>query len=163
MTPWQFSGQAGSPERLRASCTTKDAVIAQLGITPETSVWTDKGALTDRLMDHPLVREAEISRKVPNGLVVTVRERQPIALAPTLKLVRPNTRAKNDGTGPLATPSSFVSTLMAETTPGSVTSTEESNTSVMRSQLPSVMSLTGRLTDDVEIAPFSLNEPYAIN
>ena len=62
---------------------TKDAVVAQLGITPETSVWTAKDIWIDRLMAHPLVKGAEITRKVPNGLLVTVVERQPIALAPT--------------------------------------------------------------------------------
>jgi len=62
---------------------TKDAVVAQLGITHETSVWTDKDIWIDRLMAHPLVKGAEITRRVPSGLLVKVVERRPIALAPT--------------------------------------------------------------------------------
>ena len=62
---------------------TKDAVVAQLGITPATSVWTGKDVWIDRLMAHPLVKGAEITRRVPNSLLVTVVERRPIALAPT--------------------------------------------------------------------------------
>lgn len=62
---------------------TRDEVVAQLGITSETSVWTDKGVWTERLKAHPMVRDVEITRKVPNGLLVEVLERRPIALAPT--------------------------------------------------------------------------------
>ena len=62
---------------------TKDAVVAQLAITHETSVWTDEDVWVDRLVAHPLVKGAEIMRKIPNGLRVTLVERRPIALAPT--------------------------------------------------------------------------------
>ena len=62
---------------------TREAVVETLGVTPETSVWTDKQVWVDRLLAHPLVRRAEITRRVPNGLLVTVVERRPIALAPT--------------------------------------------------------------------------------
>lgn len=62
---------------------THDEIVGQLGITPETSVWTSKDLWRERLLAHPLVSDVEITRKVPNGLLVTVVERRPIALAPT--------------------------------------------------------------------------------
>ena len=62
---------------------THEDVVRQLGITPESSVWTSKDVWRERLLAHPLVRDAEITRKVPNGLLVTLLERRPIALAPT--------------------------------------------------------------------------------
>ena len=58
-------------------------VVAQLALAPGTSVWTDRAALADRLREHPMVRSARITRRVPHGLLVTVEERRPIALAPT--------------------------------------------------------------------------------
>jgi hypothetical protein len=60
-----------------------EAVIAQLGFTAETSVWGDKDAWIDRLLAHPLVKEAEVTRRPPDGLLLVVTERTPIALAPT--------------------------------------------------------------------------------
>lgn len=62
---------------------TPDEVVAQLGVTPETSVWTSKDVWTERVLEHPLVHSVEITRRVPNGLLVLVTERRPIALAPT--------------------------------------------------------------------------------
>ncbi len=62
---------------------TEEAVVARLALAPETSVWTDPAALAERILGHPLVRDVKIARKVPNGLRVTVSEREPIALAPT--------------------------------------------------------------------------------
>lgn len=62
---------------------TTDEVIAQLEITPQTSVWTDTEVWTERLRAHAMVRDAKITRRVPNGLLVEVVERRPIALAPT--------------------------------------------------------------------------------
>ncbi len=57
-------------------------VVEQLALGPETSVWTDKQVLVERLREHPMLRDARITRRVPRGLLVTVAERQPIALAP---------------------------------------------------------------------------------
>ena len=59
------------------------AVVAQLGLTAETSVWSDKNVWIDRLLAHPLVKEAEVTRRPPDGLLLVVTERTPIALAPT--------------------------------------------------------------------------------
>ena len=60
-----------------------DAVIAELGVTDQTSVWTDTDVWTERLLAHPLVDTVSITRRVPSGLLVQVVERRPIALAPT--------------------------------------------------------------------------------
>jgi hypothetical protein len=62
---------------------TGDEVIAQLGITAQTSVWTDANVWIERLLAHPLIDTVEITRRVPHGLSVHVVERNPIALAPT--------------------------------------------------------------------------------
>jgi hypothetical protein len=62
---------------------TRDVVVDQLGVGPQTSIWTDVGVLRDRLLDHPMVLEARVTRRPPHGLLVTLEERQPIALAPT--------------------------------------------------------------------------------
>ncbi len=59
------------------------AVVAQLGRTAEASVWSDKNVWIDRLLAHPLVKEAEVTRRPPDGLLLVVTERTPIALAPT--------------------------------------------------------------------------------
>jgi hypothetical protein len=60
-----------------------DDVVSQLGLTAQTSVWGDKGVWVDRLLAHPLVKEARVTRRPPDGLLVAVTERTPIALAPT--------------------------------------------------------------------------------
>jgi hypothetical protein len=61
----------------------EDAVTELLGITPESSVWSDTEVWADRVMAHPLVRNALVTRRLPDGLLVEVTERTPIALAPT--------------------------------------------------------------------------------
>jgi len=60
-----------------------DAVVALLGVTPESSVWSDTEVWTDRVLAHPLVHSARVVRRLPDGLRVEVTERMPIALAPT--------------------------------------------------------------------------------
>lgn len=62
---------------------TEDAVVALLGLTPETSVWSDTEVWADRVVAHPLVRTARIRRRLPDGITVELTEREPIALAPT--------------------------------------------------------------------------------
>ncbi|MDA0328400.1 MAG: FtsQ-type POTRA domain-containing protein [Gemmatimonadetes bacterium] len=62
---------------------TEDSIIAQLELVPASSVWGDKGVWTERLLAHRLVRRAEVRRRIPNGLLVTIEERRPIALAAT--------------------------------------------------------------------------------
>ncbi len=61
----------------------EDSIVARLQLGPESSVWTDTDVWRERVVSHPLIRSAEVRRKIPNGLVITVEERAPIALAPT--------------------------------------------------------------------------------
>lgn len=60
----------------------RDQVVTLLRLEPETSVWTDPIVWIERLERHPLILEADVSRRLPGGLVVTIRERRPVALAP---------------------------------------------------------------------------------
>jgi hypothetical protein len=62
---------------------TSDDVVTRLGLTPEASVWADTDVWAERVGAHPLVRSVQVSRRVPDGLLVAVAEREPIALAPT--------------------------------------------------------------------------------
>jgi hypothetical protein len=62
---------------------TEEAVVDLLDIGPETSVWGDTEVLTERVLAHPLVHTATVSRRLPDGLTVDLVERTPIALAPT--------------------------------------------------------------------------------
>jgi hypothetical protein len=61
----------------------RDAVVSLLDLTPESSVWSDKAIWRERLLAHPLIKEVKVARRVPNGLLLDVAERTPIALAPT--------------------------------------------------------------------------------
>jgi len=61
----------------------EDAVAELLALTPESSVWGDTDVWADRVRAHPLVQDARVSRRFPNGVLVEVVERTPIALAPT--------------------------------------------------------------------------------
>lgn len=61
----------------------EEAVVSLLGITPESSVWGDTEVWSERVVAHPLVRTARVTRLLPDGLRVDVTERTPIALAPT--------------------------------------------------------------------------------
>jgi hypothetical protein len=58
-------------------------VVALLELVPETSVWSDKAPWHDRVAAHPLVKDVRVSRRLPDGLLLVVSERVPIALAPT--------------------------------------------------------------------------------
>ena len=61
----------------------QDDAVALLRLGSESSVWGDKSVWTDRLLRHPLVKDADVTRRPPDGLLLTVTERTPIALAPT--------------------------------------------------------------------------------
>jgi cell division septal protein FtsQ len=61
----------------------EDEVIGLLRLTAETSLWSDADVWTERLLAHPMIEQARVTRRIPNGLLVTVTERTPIALAPT--------------------------------------------------------------------------------
>ena len=62
---------------------TSDQVVAQLAMTPDASVWSNTDVWVERVVAHPLILSADVSRKAPHGLLIVVVERQPIALAPT--------------------------------------------------------------------------------
>ena len=61
----------------------EDEVVALMAVGPETSVWGDPTVWADRVARHPLVQDAEVRRRLPDGLLVEVTERVPVALAPT--------------------------------------------------------------------------------
>jgi hypothetical protein len=58
-------------------------VVELLALAPETSVWSDKDVWHDRVAAHPLVKTVRVGRRPPDGLLITVTERTPIALGPT--------------------------------------------------------------------------------
>mgnify|MGYP002623846554 CR=1 FL=1 len=61
----------------------EDTVVAALELADGASVWGDTDAWRERVEAHPLVQSAEVRRRLPNGLRVTVSERRPVALAAT--------------------------------------------------------------------------------
>ena len=56
-------------------------VTERLGLGADASVWLDLDRLEDRVRGMPGVVAAGVSRRLPGSLVVTVREREPVALA----------------------------------------------------------------------------------
>ncbi len=64
-------------------------IVGQLHVDTTASVWADAGPLEKRVEQLPEVRRAEIRRKLPGTLVVTVTERVPVALVPTPQGLRP--------------------------------------------------------------------------
>lgn len=58
-------------------------VVAMLALSPETSVWSDRATWHDRVAEHALVKAVRVSRRLPDGLLLVVTERVPIALGPT--------------------------------------------------------------------------------
>ena len=61
---------------------TREEALNTLGIPPSASVWDDLDAWEERLRDHSLVEDVEISRRLPGTLVMRVEETVPVALAP---------------------------------------------------------------------------------
>ncbi|MEP7346335.1 MAG: FtsQ-type POTRA domain-containing protein, partial [Gemmatimonadaceae bacterium] len=57
-------------------------VAKALGVDTMWSLWDDTDVLERRVRALPHVREAEVSRRIPSTLVVTVEENIPIALVP---------------------------------------------------------------------------------
>ena len=58
-------------------------VLETMGLGPETSVWGDLDSWADALRAHPLIRTVRIERKIPNGLLISLGERVPVALVST--------------------------------------------------------------------------------
>jgi len=61
-----------------------EAQVRRLGgLTPETNVfWLSPGAVAARLEQSPWIASAEVSRRLPSTLLITVQERMPIAVLP---------------------------------------------------------------------------------
>lgn len=64
-------------------------VAARLQVDTLVSVWDDLKPLRSRVMGHPQIADAEISRKLPGSIVVTIRENLPIALVATRRGMQP--------------------------------------------------------------------------
>lgn len=56
-------------------------------VPPGANVWDEFEAVEERLARHPLVLSARVHRRLPNTLVLEVRERTPVALVATPALV----------------------------------------------------------------------------
>jgi cell division septal protein FtsQ len=61
----------------------EDSVRERLRLGQFASVWGDRDEWEERLTMHPLIQSAEVRRRLPSGLRITVVERRPVALAPT--------------------------------------------------------------------------------
>jgi POTRA domain, FtsQ-type len=57
------------------------SVVAALGLTADASVWADTRAMERRVAAMVGVRAADVSRRLPGTLVVTIAEVEPVALA----------------------------------------------------------------------------------
>jgi cell division protein FtsQ len=64
---------------------TPSEVLAKLHIDSTANVWDDPSPYIKRLMTHPQIRSAAVTRKLPSTLVVRVQENLPVALVPNAK------------------------------------------------------------------------------
>jgi cell division protein FtsQ len=60
-----------------------EEVLARLQVDTFASVWQRLDPLERRVRAHPDLETADIARRLPGTLVVTVRERAPVALVPS--------------------------------------------------------------------------------
>ena len=58
-------------------------ILGRLRVDTTHSVWDDPTPLEKRVLAHPQVREATITRRLPGTLVVTIAENLPIAMVST--------------------------------------------------------------------------------
>ena len=67
----------------------EEQVARAAGLDSTSNLWEDRKPLLERLVAHPLVESAKISRRPPGTLVVTVEEARPVGLvaAPVLTAV----------------------------------------------------------------------------
>jgi cell division protein FtsQ len=66
-----------------------DSVVARMAVDTLRSVFDDTPPLTERVRSLPQVADVKISRRLPGTLVVTVREKIPVALAPGAQGLEP--------------------------------------------------------------------------
>lgn len=62
---------------------TLDEAVAAAGVAEGSSIWDDALAWEMALAAHPLVRSADVRRRLPNTLVFVVEEEEPVALVAT--------------------------------------------------------------------------------
>lgn len=62
---------------------TMDEAVRWAAVPSGASVWDEPGRWERSLRAHPMVRDARIERELPHTLVLTVEEREPVALVPT--------------------------------------------------------------------------------
>jgi len=66
-----------------------DSIVALLEVDTTRSIWDGTDDLVARVRKHPQVSDAEIERRLPGTLVVTVTERVPVAFVPTARGLEP--------------------------------------------------------------------------
>jgi len=64
---------------------TPSEILAKLRVDSTANVWDDPAPLVARLMTHPQILSATVTRKLPATLVVRVEENLPVALVPNAK------------------------------------------------------------------------------
>ena len=62
---------------------TRETVLQAMELTPESSVWSNTDLWVTDLSALPLVRSANVVRQLPHTIIVSLLERQPVALVPT--------------------------------------------------------------------------------
>ena len=68
-------------------------VAARLRVDTLASVWDDLAPLRARVVGHPQIASAEVTRKLPGSIVVTVVENLPVALVATRRGMQPHDSA----------------------------------------------------------------------
>lgn len=69
-----------------------DTIVARLALRPDASVWDDLAPLAPRVLTHAAIADVRVSRELPGRLRVVVRERMPVALAPSRAASRTGAR-----------------------------------------------------------------------
>jgi hypothetical protein len=63
-----------------------EAAVAAAGITAASNIFDDPAPWIDALSRHPMVRRAEVERRIPGSLRLTIYETRPVAFARTPEL-----------------------------------------------------------------------------
>ena len=58
-------------------------IVARASVDTMRSVWDPTGPVADRVRGHPGVATVHVTRRLPGTLVITITERQPVALVPS--------------------------------------------------------------------------------